>query len=728
VFSVCVLLVLAVGLVFGQAVSHGFVNYDDGLYVYENPALTRGLTAEGIVWALTTVDGNFWHPLTWISYLVDFQLYGLNPWGYHLTNILLHAANTILLFLVLRRMTGWLGLSALVAAVFAIHPLRVESVAWVAERKDVLSGLFFMLTLGAYVGYVRHPFSRVRYLAVVLLFALGLMAKPVLVTLPFGLLLLDYWPLGRMAGPASDEPTAKQGFSIPRRLVIEKIPLLLLSVVFCVVTPFAEGEAVMGLDVVPMSWRIANAPVCYVAYLTKLICPVGLAVPYLHLGSNMPAWKVASSLLLLLGISAAALASWRKFPYLFVGWFWYLGTLVPMIGLVQVGQHAMADRYTYLAQIGLYVALAWGAAQVVTSWPHRRWMCGIASALLLAVLMGCAWRQTCFWHDNETLWTHTLACTSPNYLAHRLLGTALVERREFDGAIAHQQAALQIQPHSASAHFGLANALAGLGKLDEAIVHYRKALALKPEYADAHYNLGVALVSCGQLDEAIVHFQNVLEIEPNRADAHNNLGMALAARGRFEEAIAHYRKALEIQPDYADAGYNLGLALAGCGHFDEALIHLRPALERRRDDAELHSALGDILAARGQFQEAVAHYHTALKIRPDDVSAEKNLAWLLATCPVAAIRNGDEALELAKRANQRCDGKRPDVLDTLAAAYAELGWFPEAVATENKALELAVQEHARSLADALRARLAGYQGGKPFRQMQRASAPTRQKP
>jgi tetratricopeptide (TPR) repeat protein len=612
--------------------------------------------------------------------------------------------------------------------VFAIHPLRVESVAWVAERKDVLSGLFCMLTVGAYVGYVRHPFSRVRYLAVVLLFALGLMAKPVLVTLPFGMLLMDYWPLGRMTGPATDDPNAKRAFSIPRRLLIEKIPFLLLSVVFCVVTPFAEGEAVMRLDVMPMSWRIANAPVSYATYLAKLFFPVGLAVPYLHLGSNLPAWKVAGSLLLLAGVSMAALAYWRKFPYLFVGWFWYLGMLVPMIGLVQVGQHAMADRYTYLAQIGLYVALIWGAAQVVASWSYRRSVCGVASALVLAVLMGCAWRQTCFWRDNETLWTHTLACTSRNGTAHRLLGLALVRRREFDGAIAHQLAAIEIDPYSQLAHFGLANALAGCGKLDEAIAHYRKALALNPAYSDAHYNLSVALASCGRRDEALDHCQKALEIEPNRADAQNNLGMTLAGRGRFEEAIIHYRKALKIQPDYADAGYNLGLALAGCGQFDEALIHLRPALERRRDDAELQCTLGNILAARGQFQEAVAHYHKAMEIHPDDLAAEKNLAWLRATCPDASVRNGGEALNLAERANQRCDGKRPDVLDTLAAAYAELGWFPEATATEGKAVELAAQQHAQSLADALRARLAGYKAGRPFRQTRWASAMTRHKP
>ncbi len=741
--TVCVFLLLAVGLVFGQAVRYEFVNYDDGLYVFENPALTRGMTAGGIAWAFTTVHANFWHPLTWLSYLVDFQLCGLKPWGYHLTNVLLHAANAILLFLVLRRMTGRLGPSAFVAAMFAIHPLRVESVAWVAERKDVLSGLFFMLTLGAYVGYVRHPFSLVRYLAVLLLFALGLMAKPAAVTLPFVLLLLDYWPLGRtVPGPHLDltSPHGNEGafvgsanfvesacrrLSVPWRLMLEKIPLLLLSAVFCVVTFFAEGEAVARLDRSPMSSRTANALICYVAYLAKLFYPVGLALPYLHVGGNLPVWKVAGSLLLLVGISAAALAYVRRFPYLFVGWFWYLGMLVPMIGLVQVGLHAMADRYTYLPQIGLYAALAWGAARVVASWPYRRWVCNIASASVLAALMGCAWRQTSFWHDSEVLWTHTVACTSRNDVAHCLLGLALVGSGEFDAAIAHQQAALEINPHSAKAHFGLGNALLGQEKIDEAIAHYRKALALDPDFADACYNLAVALVSRGQLDEAIGYYQRLLERQPDRADTHNSLGVALAAQGRFVEAITHYRKALEIQPGYADARYGLGIALTGCGQFEEALVHLQPALKLRPNDADLQSALGDILAARGQFPDAVAHYHKALQIQPGGLAAQKNLAWLRATCPVASQRNGEEAVELAQRANRRCDGRRPDVLDALAAAYAELGWFPEAVAAEGKALELATQQRAHSLTDALRVRMALYQARRPFRQPQPASVPPR---
>ncbi len=502
----------------------------------------------------------------------------------------------------------------------------------------------------------------------------------------------------------------------------------MLTALSCIVTVWAQGESVVSVERLQFSHRISNALVSYASYLGQLFCPRGLAVFYPHPGADLPMWKVVAAAAVLAGITAAALAGWRRRPYLVVGWLWYLGMLAPVIGLTQTGLQASADRFTYLPEIGLCLALIWAAGELCQGWSFRRWACGVASVSVLAVLMGCAWRQTCFWRNSETLWTHALACTSRNYLAHRLLGTVLVERREFDGAIAHQRAALEINPSSETAHFGLGNALAGRGKTDEAIAHYRKALALDPNFTDARYNLAVALASRGQFDEAIGHYQRVSEIQPDRADAHNSLGLALAAQGRFEEATAHYRKALEIQPDYADASYNLGIALAGCGQFDEALLHLQPVLELRRDDAELQSTLGDILAARGQFQEAVAHYRKALEIRPDDLAAERDLAWLRATCPVASQRNGEEALALAERANRRCAGKRPDVLDTLAAAYAEIGWFPEAVATEGKALELATQQHAQSLTPALRARMAGYQAGRPFRQAPWASTPRRPKP
>jgi protein O-mannosyl-transferase len=411
--AICVSLLLAVALVFGQTVGHEFINYDDQQYVYENPQVEGGLTLRGIAWAFTTSHASNWHPLTWLSHMVDCQLYGLHAGGHHLTNILLHAAAAILLFLVLWRMTGDLWPSAFVAAVFAVHPLRAESVAWVAERKDVLSGLFFLLILWAYVSYARHPFSPIRYLTVVVLFALGLMAKPMLVTLPFLLLLLDYWPLGRIGLPAAGGGS----FPFPRRVVVEKIPLLALAIASCMATFLVQVKAVVALDAIPISSRIANALVSYVAYMGNFFYPMGLAVFYPLPASGLPIWKVVGSTLALTGVSVAAQAWRRRFPYLFVGWFWYLGMFVPVIGLVQVGSHSMADRYTYLPQIGLCLAVTWGVTQIAVSRHYRRWVCGVASVLAVLVLMGIAWRQTSYWRDSETLFTHALACTANNYIA-----------------------------------------------------------------------------------------------------------------------------------------------------------------------------------------------------------------------------------------------------------------------------------------------------------------------
>ena len=517
--AICGFLLLAVALVFGQTVRHEFVNYDDNKYVYENPRVAQGLSARGIVWAFTAIHFNNWHPLTTLSHMLDCQLYGLHAGGHHLTSVLLHAVVAILLFLVLLRITGDLWPSAFVAAVFAIHPLRAESVAWVAERKDVLSGLFFMLTLWAYAGYARRPFSLGRYLTVVLLFALGLMAKPMLVTLPFVLLLLDYWPLGRIGLHTA---------GISRRVVVEKLPLLALTAASCVATVIAQGTGVIAIDVIPLPSRIANALVSYLAYIRDIFYPVGLAVLYPYPEGGLPIWKVAASSLAVTGISTAALVWRRRFPYLFVGWFWYVGMLVPVIGLVQVGLQSMADRYTYLPQIGLCIAVTWGVAQLAVSWRYRFRVYGATAALAVLLLMGLAWRQTSYWRDSETLWTHTLAYTTHNFLPHNNLGLALAQK----------------------------------GQVDEAVTHFRKALEIKPDYANAHQNLGVALEGRGQSDAAIAHYQRALELKPDYPDiTHNNLGSALARRGQLDAAIVHFRKALELRPDYVEARNNLDLAL-----------------------------------------------------------------------------------------------------------------------------------------------------------------------
>jgi tetratricopeptide (TPR) repeat protein len=582
VFTVCGLLLLAVFVVFGQTVAFEFVNFDDGEYVSDNPHLTHGLTGQSVAWAFTTNRCHNWHPLTWLSYMLDYQFYGPKPWGYHLTNVLLHAATAILLLLVLWRLTGDFWPSAFVAAVFAVHPLRAESVAWVSERKDVLSGLFFMLTLGAYVGCVRRPFSLLRYLGVVALFALGLMAKPMLVTLPFVLLLLDYWPLERMA----------IGW---RRLVAEKLPLMALSAASCVVTPWAQGTAIERLDILPLSTRIANASISYVTYLWQLFCPARLAAFYPPQPGGSPPWYVVGALLLLVCICIGAVMWRRSCPYLFVGWFWYLGMLVPVIGLVQVGGQLVADRYTYLPQIGLAIGLAWGAKRALESWPRYAELCSIVAGLAIAVLMGCARQQTSYWQNSDALWSHAISCTSPN----------------------------------ARAHCDLAMALAGKGRTDEAVAQYEKALAIQSNYADAHNNLGVILAERGQRDEAVVHFRAALTSNPDYALAHCNYGLALTGYRRFDEAIAEYEKALQLQPDYAVAHNNCGLALAASGRPDEAIAEFEKALQLQPNYAMAHNNLGRVLAGRGRLDEAITHFRKAVELKPDFAEASQNLAVAL---------------------------------------------------------------------------------------------------
>jgi protein O-mannosyl-transferase len=539
---VSIFLALIVWIAFGRALSNEFVGYDDPRYVVENPWVTNGLTLGGIQWAFTHYHATNWHPLTTISHMLDCQLYGLDPWGHHLTNILLHAAASILLFLALRKLTGDLWPSLLVATVFAVHPLRVESVAWVSERKDVLSGVFFMLTLWAYGRYARGNGARsFWYLTVLVLFALGLMCKPTLVTVPFVLLLLDYWPLGRT------QPSASRGGGISKRrlwLVVEKLPLFVLSAASCVATLLAQKQALDASLKPPLEERVANALVSYIVYLGQMIWPARLAVLYPYPEGNLKVPQVVLALLLLLIISTAFFMWRRKYPFLLTGWLWYLGMLVPMIGIIQVGSQVRADRYTYLPQIGLYLLVAWSAMELFRQWPRSRVILAGAGLLVITALITCSYFQTSYWHDTETLWNHATVTTSNNYIATNNLAQTLLQSRRFDQAIAECQKALKIKPDFAAAHNNLGAALVETqrdgdgarrqtGAVDEAIVHYRKAVQIKPDFAQAWSNLGTALLLKKQVDEAIANYQKALEIDPYFAEARYSLGNAFPCRGQI---------------------------------------------------------------------------------------------------------------------------------------------------------------------------------------------------
>ena len=560
---IMVMLTAATLLIFWRVTGHDFIMFDDEVYVTQNEQVQDGLSRQGVVWAFSTTHANFWHPLTWLSHMLDCELFGLNPGGHHFTGLLIHLLNTLLLFLVLHRMTGALWPSAFVAALFAWHPLHVESVAWVSERKDVLSAFFWILTLGAYARYVEHP--RVgSYLLVLVFFSLGLMAKPMLVTLPFVLLLLDYWPLGRFnLGPLSHESNRSTHLRTSAfHLVLEKIPFFALSAVACVLAYMAQarGGALKGASLFPIGVRTANAAISYVSYMEKMIWPHDLAVFYPHPGT-WPMWQVAGAALLLLAVSALAVAAVRKAPYLAFGWFWYVGTLVPVIGLIQVGDHAMADRYTYVPLIGLFIMIAWGARDAAKRLPRKRLVLSLSAlAVLCALAMGSV-RQLKHWKNSVTLFQHTLNVTKNNYVAHTNLGILSAGQGRLDRAMSHYADALRIKPDLLEARMNMGAALATQNKFEQASLHYLKALQVKPDFAAAYYNLGNLSAAQGKTTEAVSYFQRALMIEPDDPEIHNNLGISLAALGKRQEAVQHFQEALRIDPDFTSARNNLNVIL-----------------------------------------------------------------------------------------------------------------------------------------------------------------------
>ena len=551
--AICFALVAITFAVFGQTLGHEFVNYDDPVYVSENPRIHAGLNVQSVAWAFTHSHSHNWHPLTTISHMLDWQMFGAKAGLHHLVNVLLHSANAVLLFLLLQQLTSSVWRSAFVAGVFAIHPLHVESVAWIAERKDVLSGFFFFLTLFAYVAYTRRP-NIGRYLMMSILFACGLMSKPMLVTLPAILLLLDYWPLRRM------QRTEDGGQRTVWDLIAEKVPLLVLSIGSAVATLIAQRGDIVQIAHLPLSWRATNAVSVYLIYVWQMIWPARLATIYPHPGP-LPILEAIGAAALLGLITIALFVLRQRRPYLVTGWLWYLIMLVPVIGLVQVGSQAHADRYTYLSQIGLYIAVTWAMVDLARSFPYRRAVFTSTGSIVIALF---AWRaaiQTSYWHDSERLWNHTFAVTGRNDIAHFNFGKFLLKQRRLDEAIAQFQIPFASNPADPDVNFQLGSALMEKGEFDAAARRFETTLKVQPDNPEAEINLGNVLLNSGKIEAAVEHYRNVLRQQPNSALAHYNLAVGLHRLGQLPEAIVHYKEALQIDPNYPDAAQFLNDAL-----------------------------------------------------------------------------------------------------------------------------------------------------------------------
>jgi tetratricopeptide (TPR) repeat protein len=691
VWLMAALLVLVTIGLYWPATRCDFVNYDDDLVVTSNVHVQNGLTLKNVKWAFFNPVNSIWNPLTVLSHMLDCQLFGLKPWGHHLTNVLLHVVNTVLVFLLLRRLTGALWRSLLVAALFAVHPLHVESVAWVAERKDVLSTCFGLLALIFYARYTQKR-SRVEeressagnsgsafdlrpstldYGLVLFFFALGLMSKPMLVTWPFVMLLLDYWPLERFK------------HSSVWRLVTEKIPFFSLMVTMSIVTFIVQKQTstLMTVEKLPLGARSGNALISYCRYLGKLFWPTDLAVFYPH-PENWPIKQVVMAGGLILGITVFFILERRRYPFLLMGWLWFVGTLVPVIQLVQTGSHAMADRYTYIPSLGVLILTVWGVYELTRRWRYQVIALSVVCCAAIVLCLGMTWQQLVYWQDSEALFRHALEVEENNCLAHNNLGTALFKKDQIDEAISQYQEAIRLKPDDAKPHYNLGTALDKKGQTDEAISQFQEAIRLKPDDAEVHNNLGTAFSRKGQTDEAISQFQEAIRLKPDLAETHNNLGTALDRKGQTDEAISQFRETIRLKPDFAEAHNDLGTALDRKSQTDEAISQFQETIRLKPDFAEAHYNLGTALGMKGQTDEAINQFQEAIRLKPDFVEAHYNLGTALGRKGQidGAISQYRETIQL-----------KPDFADAhgnLAKLLATQGKLDEAVKEYQRTLEL----------------------------------------
>jgi len=742
---ICVLLSCGLLVVYWQVLASDFVNIDDTIYVTENHHVNTGFSAENIKWVFSVGKVAYWHPLTWLSHMLDCQLYGLEPGLHHLTNLIIHIANSLLVFLVFSRMTGALWKSAFVAAVFAFHPVNVDSVAWVAERKNVLSTLFWLLTMWAYTAYVREGGAK-RYFSALGLFVLGLLAKPMLITLPFAMLLLDYWPLGRLsfkrssgqaAGKTGKSATSTRQTSPVRRLeplpitsrrpetervgrgqgrrsrqctalpmqpdadhgrrsrskpegywdrllIWEKMPFFVLSAisVFLSFLSMKRLGITASTELIPLKLRLANAVVSYAGYIDKIICPRKLAVFYPY-PMEVAIWPSLGAVLLLACASLVLIWIFRRKAYFSVGWLWFIGTLVPVIGLVQAGLWpAIADRWAYVPMIGLLIIVAWGAGDLAAKWRLPISVPILAACACLSTLAFCTYRQAGYWRNSSTLFGHALNVTTDNYIAHLNFGNTLIKDEKIAEAMSHYRKAVEIHPAYADAHYNLGVAFALQAAYERAVKEYRTAVDLEENHIKARLRLAEALTRTGGLDEAISHFEKLMQTRPHDVEVLNNYALALVQTKRTTQAIKLYDKALRIDPDSVEVLNNLGSALAEQRQFDPAIAHLTKALTLKPDFTKTYYNLADTLRRAGRFDDAVEYYKQALRIDPEDKVGHYSLGRIL-----TEQKKYDQAVEHYEKAIQ-LDGDFAQARYNLGQIFARRGQTDKAIAQFREVLRI----------------------------------------
>ena len=715
-------LVFATIAVYWRVGGFDFVSYDDDSIFFQNAFVRDGLTWKGIIWGATTSYYEYWHPLMWWSHMLDCQLFGMNAGGHHLVSLGFHVINTLLVFAIFQRMTCMIWRSAMVAALFALHPLHVESVAWLAERKDVLSSMFWLLSVWVYVLYVerlksKDPRAKSFYTLALIFFLLGLLTKPMVVTLPFVLLLLDYWPLNRISwfDPKNSHPENGNKPVSMANLIREKIPFFALTLVFCFTTWYSvkTQNRVQSADAFPFALRLKNIPVSYCLYLWKTIWPTHLAVVYL-MPRSISFARVAGSACIILAFSLFIVVRGRSARYLVFGWLAFLGVLVPTINLVPVGGQQRADRYMYLPSIGLFVVMVWATADLVTRWKNGAIVLGCVSLATLSTLGILASAQVQSWRDNVSLWSHCLATGSESFIAHESLGGSFLKRGEMEAALRQYKLALELDTNNPEPNRRLGAALIIARKPQEATNYIARALSLAPDNANAHADMGYALIDLGDTDGAFTQFSEAIRLDPKGLDAYVGLGKVLSAQGKSDEAVDWFTKLLRKVPELGRAHYFLGLEYLKRGMISEGLSSLSKSAESDPGSIFPHVAMAQACAGAHMNLQAIEQYRAALRLNPDLPEALNNLAWILATASDAQFRSGPEAVRLAERACGITSYQQTICIGTLAAAYAEAGQFDNAVQAAQRACDSARANGETDLLTKNQTLLVRFQARQPF--------------